>query len=302
LALHLALRAFDVQGEVITTPFSFAATVTSVLWEHCSPVFADVDPDTLNLDPRAARAAVTEHTAAILPTHVYGNPCDLDAFEQLRRDAGCVLIYDAAHAFGVEVAGRSIVGYGDASAMSFHATKIFHTGEGGAFVSRDAAACARVERMRNFGQSAPGVFSELGTNAKLSELHAALGLAMLEYLDSVLVARRRVAAIYDEILGGDCAGRRRPRWHPAASRNYAYYPLVLESEARVLATTRALEERGASPRRYFYPSLNLLPYVNGAACPVAEDAARRVICLPLHASIAEADARSIAHAVRDATG
>jgi dTDP-4-amino-4,6-dideoxygalactose transaminase len=156
---------------------------------------------------------------------------------------------------------------------------------------------ARVQRLRAFGQSGPGVFSELGTNAKMSELHAALGLAMLDHLDSVLEVRRRVASAYDAALGPDRPALRRPRWHPGATRNYVYYPLLLADESRVLVVLAALEERGVNARRYFHPSLNKLPFVEGAACPVAEDAARRAICLPLHAEVSDADARAIARTV-----
>ena len=299
LALHLALRAFDVQGEVITTPMSFAATATSVLWEHCVPVFADVDPDSLNLDPAAARAAMTSKTKAILATHVYGNPCDVEAFEQLQRETDCLVMYDAAHAFGVQVNGKSVLTYGDASALSFHATKIFHTGEGGAIALRDADRRARVERLRNFGQSAPGVFTELGTNAKLSELHAALGLAVLAHYDEVSARRRAIAESYDTLLGADSSALRRPQWHPGSTRNYAYYPILLSNEARVLAVLEALKEKGVLARRYFYPALSTLPYITSRSCPIAEDAARRALCLPLHTEVTDDDARQIAGIVLD---
>lgn len=297
LALHVALRAFDVRGEVITTPMSFAATATSVLWEHCVPVFADVDPGSLNLDPAAARAAMTDETTAILATHVYGNPCDVDAFERLRQETGCVLLYDAAHAFDVRVHGQSVLEYGDASALSFHATKVFHTAEGGAVAVRDPERRARVERLRNFGQSAPGVFTELGTNAKLSELHAALGLAVLAHLDAILDRRRAVAASYDALLGPDSPALRRPTWHPDATRNHAYYPLLLADEGSVLTVLEALKLEGYLARRYFYPALNTLPYVEARACPIAEDAARRAICLPLHTEVSNADVHKIVETV-----
>jgi len=301
LALHLALHAMDIQGEVITTPFSFAATVTSVLWERCTPVFADIDPATLNLDPIAVRGAVTSRTRAILATHVYGNPCDVVAFERLGAEVGCPVIYDAAHAFDVRVGDRSILSFGDASAMSFHATKVFHTAEGGAVSVRDEERRGRVERLRNFGQSAPGVFAELGTNAKLSELHAAVGLVVLAHMNETRARRAATAARYDAALGGDSPTLRRPAWHPEASRNYAYYPLLLQDEARTLATIAALAEHGYQARRYFYPALHTLPYAGPSRpCPVALDAARRVLCLPLHASVGDDAAEKIAALVLEA--
>jgi dTDP-4-amino-4,6-dideoxygalactose transaminase len=213
------------------------------------------------------------------------------------------VIYDAAHAFDVRIGQRSVLTYGDASAMSFHATKVFHTAEGGAVVLRDDVLRARVERMRNFGQSSPGVFDELGTNAKLSELHAAVGLAVLAHMTETRARRAAVAARYDAAFGHDSPRLRRPQWHPEATRNYAYYPVLLETEARVLSTAAALAEHRYLARRYFYPALNQLPYLQGStSCPVAEDAARRALCLPLHASIDDATAGRIARLVLTATG
>ncbi len=295
LALHVALRAHDVRGEVITTPFSFAATVTSVIWEHCTPVFADIDPWTLNLSPDAVRKSITERTGGILATHVYGNPCDVVALERIAADAGCPLMFDAAHAFDVKVGERSVLSYGDASAMSFHATKVFHTAEGGALVVRDEERRQRVERIRNFGQSSPGSFVELGMNAKMSEMHAAVGLVVLAHMSETARRRAEVAACYDEVLGADSLQLRRPRWHPEGSRNHAYYPVLLASESDVVSALSRLADHGFQARRYFYPALTELPYLSQPApCPVAIDAARRALCLPMHAAIDPPTARSIA--------
>jgi dTDP-4-amino-4,6-dideoxygalactose transaminase len=297
LALHLGLRAFDLEGEVITTPFSFAATVTSVLWERCTPVFADINPDTFNLDPRAAQAAITERTSAVLATHVYGNPCDVVAFETLKRDAGCALLYDAAHAFGVRLDDKPVLAFGDASALSFHATKVFHTAEGGALVVQDDERRARVERLRNFGQSAPGVFAELGMNAKMSEVHAAVGLSVFGHLDAIVAHRQTISEAYDRAFAAEGPRVRRPRWHAQATRNYAYYPVILESEERMLGVVEALAAGGYQARRYFAPALNTLPYVTPCKCPIAEDVAARAICLPLHTEVSEADVEVIAGVV-----
>jgi dTDP-4-amino-4,6-dideoxygalactose transaminase len=297
LALQLAIRAFDLRGEIITTPFSFAATATSILWEHCTPIFADIDPSTLNLDPAAARAAFTPRTTAILATHVYGNPCDVDAFATLRADTGCALLYDAAHAFDVKIRGESILSFGDASALSFHATKVFHSAEGGAIVLRDSERRRRVERLRNFGQSTPGTFDELGMNAKMSEMNAAVGLTVLAHLETIIARRCAITETYDAALGSDSPSLQRPTWHPDATRNHAYYPVVLESEGRTLRVVNALEGSGYQARRYFYPALSKLPYLPTQDCPVAEDIARRVLCLPLHADMAPSHARAIADLV-----
>lgn len=297
LALQIAVKALGVSGApVITTPFSYVATTSSLVWEGCAPVFVDVDPETLCLDSSRVSGAVNLVTrpGGILATHVYGNPCDVDALEATATALGIPLLFDAAHAFGVRHKGKSLLTYGDASVLSFHATKLFHTAEGGAVVTTrdDVAQLAR--QFRNFGHVTPESFDVAGINGKMSELHAAMGLAVLPDVATLIASRRRIAERYDSILK---SAVERPHRRPNTVPNFAYYPILfsgLDARERVLAV---LEQNGVFPRRYFSPSLNTLPYVEFTAMPVAESAADRVLCLPLYADLALADVDMIADLV-----
>lgn len=281
VALQMAIKALDLKGEIITTPFSFVATTSAIVWEHCTPVFVDIDEHSLNIDADKIEDAITPETSAILATHVYGNPCDVEKIETIAKKHQLKVIYDAAHAFGVEVNGKSIFEYGDISTCSLHATKLYHSVEGGLVVTKDAALLKRLAYMRNFGFDGPESFAELGINGKNSEYHAAMGLANLKYLDVIHQKRKELTARYDEKLKNLKA--RRPVWHAASENNFAYYPLVFDSEALMLQCVELLKLNEVFTRRYFYPSLaTSLPYVKPQDLPITNDIAQRVLCLPLY--------------------
>lgn len=286
ITLQLAIRALDLTGEVITTPFSYVASTTAVLWERCVPVFADIAPDGFNIDPAAIEAAITSRTCAILATHVYGLPCDVEAIERIAGRHGLKVIYDAAHAFGTVHRGRPLLSYGDVSSCSFHATKIFHTVEGGSVACNDDALHERMRLMRSFGHVGD-VHHVAGINGKNSEMHAAMGLVVLRHFEGILERRRVQWGRYDALLA-DVPVRRATV--PAGTvYNHAYFPIVLPSEPALMAVVEALAGIGVLPRRYFYPSLNTLPYLTRKGqCPVAEDVAVRVLCLPLYHDLEEA--------------
>lgn len=279
-ALQIAIKALDLHGEIITTPFSYVATTGVILWENCAPVFVDVRPGDLTIDPAQIEAAITPRTSAILATHVYGFPCDVAAIDAIACRHGLKVIYDAAHTFGCTLNGRSLASYGDVSCLSFHATKVFHTAEGGAVVINGNAALAeRARLMRAFGHFGDD-HQCIGINGKNSELHAALGLCNLPRLANSLVLRRAQHENYTRLLGG--SPLRLPRSTAANFvYNYGYYPVTLPNEPAVLLALRELAQLRIHPRRYFYPSLNRVPYVAGPACAVSEQAAVTTLCLPL---------------------
>lgn len=280
VALQMALKALDIKGEVITTPFSFIATTSSIVWEGCTPVFVDIDQSSLCINPNKIEAAITEKTTAILATHVYGNPCDVMAIETIAKKHGLKVIYDGAHAFGVKINGRSIFDYGDISTCSMHATKLYHTTEGGLIVTKDTALLKKLAYIRNFGISGFDSFAELGINGKNSELHAAMGLVNLKYIKDIHERRKELTEYYDEKLRSLRAVK--PIWHEEANLNYAYYPIVFESEELLLRIKARLDSGEIFTRRYFYPSLaNALPYLEPKTLPVTDDISKRVLCLPL---------------------
>jgi len=281
VALQMAIKALDLKGEIITTPFSFVATTSAIVWEHCTPVFVDIDEHSLNVDADKIEEAITPNTTAILATHVYGNPCDVEKIEAIAKRHQLKVIYDAAHAFGVEVNGKSIFEYGDISTCSLHATKLYHSVEGGLVITKDAALLKKLAYIRNFGFDGPESFAELGINGKNSEYHAAMGLANLKYLDVIHQKRKELTARYDEKLKSMKA--RRPIWHAASENNFAYYPLVFESEELMLQCVELLKLNEVFTRRYFYPSLaTSLPYVKPQDLPLTDDISKKVLCLPLY--------------------
>ncbi|MDR3175304.1 MAG: DegT/DnrJ/EryC1/StrS family aminotransferase [Desulfovibrio sp.] len=298
LALQLALHAAGLAGkEVITTPFSYAATVTALLWCGCRPVFADVDEETLCLDPRLAAEKIGPDTAGLLPVHIYGNACDVDAFGEIARAARLVVLYDAAQCFGGEFRGRSLLDYGDFAACSFHATKVFHTVEGGCVVARDPEGMDALGLLRACGHRGDTHF-RLGVNAKMSEMHAAMGLCLLDKVAGSMAGRKRVSAVYDALLPE--RGLRRPLLRSGLDYNFAYYPVIFEDEKTALRVMERLNRENIFPRRYFYPALNTLPYLPAyQSCPVAESVSNRVLCLPLYAELEEADVGRIARIVRE---
>lgn len=282
LPLQLAIKALDLKGEIITTPFSFVATTSSIIWEGCTPVFVDIEPEYLTIDPSKIREAITSKTSAILATHVFGNPCDVEIIEQIAKEYGLKVIYDGAHAFGVKYKGRSIFEYGDVSTCSFHATKLMHTGEGGAFFSSDVQIFEKMFIQHNFGYFGPYNFEEVGINAKMSELHAAMGLAVFNHLGEIISYRQNVVEHYQKSLSKRFELL---KIRPETQWNYHYFPVIFDNEKDLLKAIAQLSSHQIHPRRYYYPSLNNLKYIETTEMPVSDDYAKRILCLPLSASI-----------------
>lgn len=283
IALQIAIKAMDWHGDVLTTPFSYVATTSSLVWEGLQVRFVDVDPTTLCINAQALDTSTSEATAGVLATHVYGFPCAVDMIDDWARRHGRGVIYDAAHAFGAGLGGRSLCSYGDIATLSFHATKLFHTIEGGALVTADDTLAHRIRYLRNFGHDGPEAFLGLGINGKGSELQAAVGLTVLPEVPALIERRGRHVAAYDAALAG--LPLTRPQAPAGYQPNHAYYPVLLPAADLTAPAKAALEAAGIGPRRYFYPSLNRLPYVPYVAMPVAESAAARVLCLPLYADL-----------------
>ncbi len=292
IAIQIAIKALGLKGEIITTPFSYVATTSSIVWEGCKPVFADIDPHTLNIDPARIEEKITPQTTGILATHVFGNPCDVEAIEAIAKKHGLKVIYDAAHAFAVTVNGRSVFEYGDISTSSFHATKIFHSTEGGAVFATDSELIKEMSFLRNFGHNGPETFAAVGINGKNSEFHAAMGLAVLKHIDALLAARKTQAATYDEALKG--LRVQKQTIHAGAQWNYSYYPVIFESEELLLRSMEELNANWIYPRRYFYPSLSTLHYVERCETPVSDSISKRVLCLPMYHSLKKEDIYFIA--------
>lgn len=292
LGLQITLKALGVKGEVITTPFSYVATTACPLWEGCTVKFADIESDTLTIDPKAVEAAITSKTEAILATHVFGNPCDVEALEDIARKHGIALIFDAAHAFGVTYKGKSILEYGDASMVSLHATKLFHAVEGGFIVAKDSAVLEKMEWMRRFGHKGTEEFHGVGTNAKLSEFHAAMGLCNLNHIDEILEKRKSICEAYDQALFSHQSSAISHQlssivYRAGSSRNYAYYPLLLKSDASLLTVVERLQVVGIFPRRYFYPALDQVAALadSSLGCETSLNISRKILCLPLSDSL-----------------
>jgi dTDP-4-amino-4,6-dideoxygalactose transaminase len=292
LPLQIALKLLGGKGEIITTPFSYVATTSSIVWEGCSPVFVDIDPEYLSIDENKIEAAITPRTTAILATHVFGNPCNVTEIERIARKHGLKVIYDAAHCFGVQFEGKSIFQYGDVSTCSFHATKVFHTGEGGAMFTNIDDLQHKLFYSHNFGHSGPTSFYGLGINAKTSELQAAMGLAVLPYMEKIFRERKRIVELYDQLLDFEVLQKIEIR--PGTEWNYSYYPVIFQTEAQLLEVVSALQDHDITPRRYFYPSLNTLGYVEGPSMPISESIASRVLCLPLYVDLKNEEVRLIA--------
>lgn len=282
IALQLALNVLGItEGEIITTPFSYVATTSSILWERCKPVFVDIEPDNFTIDANKIEQAITPETKAIMPVHVFGYACDVEKIEQIAQKHNLKVIYDAAHAFASFYKGKSLVSYGDIATCSFHATKLFHTVEGGACVVKDKKISEKLELTKRFGHHGDEHYC-LGINAKQSEFHAAMGLAILPHLDEIITARKNISQLYDSLLNEKF---QRPKQQEGLEYNYAYYPVVFESEAQLLKAFAALNQEKIFPRRYFYPSLNTLPYLKSRNCPISEDISSRIACLPLYADL-----------------
>lgn len=301
LALQLAIKALGLQGEIVTTPYSYVATTNAILWEGCTPVFVDIDPETFCVSPDLIEAEITDRTTAILATHVYGYPCDVERIQQIADRNGLKVIYDASHAFGVRINGQPLLNYGDCSTLSFHATKLFHTAEGGAVVCKDEATAKRLFLMSKFGHLGEDEYLDIGINAKMSELHAAMGLAVLPSLPEIITARRECSLWYDELLEG--LKLKRPKTIDGLEYNYAYYPVIFATHEQMMMVRHALHAQDVFPRRYFYPSLNTLPFLPESLrrpCPVSESIAQRVLALPLYPTLPRQDVERIAACIKGA--
>ena len=297
IALQVAIKALGLTGEIITTPFSYVATTTAILWENCTPVFVDIEDRTFCIDAAKIEAAITPLTTGILATHVYGYPCDVLAIEKIARRHNLKVIYDGAHAFGVRLHGRSLLSYGDLTTCSFHATKLFHTVEGGAVVMNDEALARKIWLYKSFGHIGDEYFT-LGVNGRNSEFHAAMGLCNLPRVPEFIAQRRELAALYRQELAG------LPLQFPAPDEesmeyNHAYFVVLFESESRLLRVKAGLDAQTVNTRRYFFPSLNQLPYNTGARCPISENAACRALCLPFYQELTTEQVRWVSQLVRN---
>jgi dTDP-4-amino-4,6-dideoxygalactose transaminase len=287
IAIQIAIKALDLKGEIITTPFSYVATTSSIVWENCTPVFVDIDEQSLNINPTSIEAAITKNTSAILATHVFGNPCDIDAIEKIAQKHQLKVIYDAAHCFGTSYKGKSVFAFGDVSTVSFHATKVFHTAEGGAVITKSPELLKKMSQMRNFGHSGPFEFDSVGINGKNSELHAAMGLVNLNYIDALLAKRKTLSLYYDQQLKS--LRHKTIKINKDVGFNYAYYPVILENEEQLFKSIEILNGNWIYPRRYFYPSLSTISYTNGQSMPVSESISKRILCLPLYFELEKSD-------------
>jgi dTDP-4-amino-4,6-dideoxygalactose transaminase len=281
--LQIALKLLGKQDEIITTPFSYVATTAAIVWENCTPVFVDIHPEYLTIDETKIEEAITSKTTAILATHVFGNPCNVEVIEIIAKKYNLKVIYDAAHAFGVIYNGKSIFEYGDISTCSFHATKLFHTGEGGAMFTKDPDLQHQLFYSHNFGHDGPLAFHGLGINGKMSELQAAMGLAVLPYMENIIEERKKVVDFYNEYL--DLSKVKTLKLRENTDWNYSYYPVIFENEERLLQVQKVLNDNQIFPRRYFNPSLNTIEYTNGMSMPISENIASRVMCFPLYVGL-----------------
>ena len=291
IALQIAIKALGLKGEIITTPFSYVATTSSIVWEGCEPVFVDIDPNTLNINPELIEDAITENTTGILATHVFGNPCDIEAIQDIADKHNLKVIYDAAHCFGTQYKGKSVLAFGDISTISFHATKLFHTVEGGAVITNDEELSYRMSRMRNFGHAGFEKFDGIGINGKNSEYHAAMGLCNLTHIKSILASRKEQCLLYKELFKE--APVKSIKIQYESQWNYAYYPVIFESEEVMLMVKKDLELKEIYPRRYFYPSLDTLDYVMTKELEISKNISKRILCLPLYFELKQSQQKEI---------
>jgi dTDP-4-amino-4,6-dideoxygalactose transaminase len=295
LALDIAYRVLNLTGDVITTPFSFVATTSSIVSNGLNPLFSDISPHTFNIDPNLIEESITDKTSAIVPVHVFGNACEVEDIQKIAEGHSLKVIYDAAHAFDIKYKNQSVLNYGDISTLSFHATKLFHTIEGGALIIKDDELANKTRRLINFGINNTGEIVDLGVNAKMNEFEAAMGLCILDDINLILEKRKIACNVYDQALNGPVQLQEK---NNNSSNNYAYFPIVLDSERQLLSIVQKLNKIQIFPRRYFQPSLNKLNYVEqGKICPVSEDISSRVLCLPLSHSIEEKDQNIIINMV-----
>jgi len=296
-ALQLAYKALALKGEVITTPFSFAATTSTLAWEGLTPVFADIDLESFNIDPIEIEKLITPNTSAIVPVHVFGNPCDVEAIQAIADKTNLKVIYDAAHAFGSEYKSQSVLNYGDISTLSFHSTKLFHTIEGGAVITDNDELAKKIRLMINFGISSPTSIDSVGTNAKMNEFEAAMGLCVLDDIDTIRQRREDIWQVYTNELSNTFKIQ---QWNKFGKNNCAYAPIVFESEEQLLSIEAKLKENDILPRRYFYPSLDTLPYLDSKQiCNKSRNIASRILCLPIYPTLEKENIEEIINLIKE---
>ena len=289
--LQMALKVFNITGEVITTPFSYVATTNAILWEGCQPVFVDIDPNSFCINADKIEAAITPASQAILATHVYGIPCEIEKIQAIADKHNLKVIYDGAHAFGCIYKGRSLLSYGDISTCSFHATKIFHTVEGGCIITNNKEVNDKLSLYRSFGHISDDYFS-VGVNGKNSEMHAAMGLAIFPKIPCIIAARKKIFEFYDTLLTLEID--RLKYGADGLEYNFSYYPIVFPSQDILVSMKDLLMQNNIFPRRYFWPSLNTLSYLKEqTSCPVSEDISSRVLCLPIYEDLQYVDIKRI---------
>lgn len=301
ISLQIALKSLPKKGKILTTPFSYIATSSSIVWEGFTPVFIDIDSNTFNVDSSLIEQNIDEETIGMLFTHCFGVPCDLLKIEEISKKYSIPVIYDAAHAFGVKFNGKSILNYGWKSSLSFHATKLFHTIEGGALVCADfdQSEVKNIELLRNFGHDGPEVFNAVGINGKNSEFHAAMGICNLKYIDEILSKRKEIYQLYLSLLEGLKLSFQ--HINEAVDYNYAYFPVVFENESVLKKVMQNLNEHEIFPRRYFYPSLNTLDVFSDyyAACPNSEKIAASILCLPIYHDLKENEIELVCRIIKE---
>ena len=297
VALEIAYRALEIKDYVITTPFSFVATTSSLATNGLKPIFADIDKESLNIDPIKIEQAITKNTQAIVPVHVFGNGCEVQEIEKIATNNELKVIYDAAHAFNVKFNDQSILNYGDISVLSFHATKLFHTIEGGALIINDDDLVQKARYLINFGIENVELIPELGTNAKMNEFEAAMGLCMLDEMELIYKKREDIFNYYKMELEGLVDFQKR---NENCSNNYGYFPILLKNEEQTLKLQYALNKKDIFPRRYFYPSLDTLSYIEPKQfCPISRDISKRILCLPIYPTLEKQDQILIINTIKE---
>ncbi len=296
IALQLALNVLDIkEGEIITTPFSYVATISSILWERCTPVFVDIEPENFTINADEIEQKITPKTKAILAVHVFGFACNVEKIEEIAAKYNLKTIYDGAHAFGTVYKDKSLLSYGDISTCSFHSTKLFHTVEGGACIIKDKEISDKLNLVKRFGHLYDDYLC-LGINAKNSEVHAAMGLANFTYINEIIEKRKLIVDTYNTLL----PKFEKPRVQNDLKWNYSYYPILFENEEKLKKSFELLNKENIFPRRYFWPSLNTLPYVKGESLPTSEDISSRIACLPLYVDLSIEDVERVTRILNNA--
>jgi dTDP-4-amino-4,6-dideoxygalactose transaminase len=298
IPLQIAIKLLGKGGEIITTPFSYVATTAAIVWDNCTPVFVDIHPDYLTIDERKIEDAITPRTTCILATHVFGNPCNIEAIQVIAQKHNLKVIYDAAHCFGVNYKGKSIFEYGDVSTCSFHATKIFHTGEGGAVFCKDSDLYKKIYYSHNFGHNGPLAFHGLGINGKISELQAAMGLSVLPYMDEIIQNRKNIACTYDNQLSETSI--RKLQIRNDTEWNFSYYPILFHNQETLLKVEQLLLKCNILPRRYFYPSLTQLPYMDIQKMEIADKISECILCIPFYTGLTTGEMEFISNLIKEA--